>query len=185
MIFLEQYYKTIILYDLINKFQYNNIKKIPKLKKINLGLKIKPKELTIDNTLATTFILGFITNQPGIFATTKKAQALFKIRKGYPIGSKVVLKKISMYNFFLKLVFNIFPRIKSFYGLFLTKEKLINSFSFKLKTRLLLYENNSVIYNEYLRNLPFYTNISFVANTNNKKELKFLLFSYKLPLIQL
>jgi large subunit ribosomal protein L5 len=182
---LKQNYKTIIIYDLINKFIFNNIKNIPKLKKINLGLKIKSYNLTSENTIVTTGVLGFICNQSGTFATTTQAKAIYRIRKKYPIGSKITLQKAFMYDFFLKLLFNIFPRIKSFYGLFLTKEKLINSFSFKLKTRLLLSERTSLVYNELLKNIPFYTNISFTTTAKNKKELKFLLYSYKLPLIQL
>jgi large subunit ribosomal protein L5 len=182
---LKEYYKTIIVYDLINKFNYKNIKSVPKLKKINLGLKLKIQHLTAENSIITTVALGFICDQAGVFATTKKAKAFLRIRKGSPIGSKIVLKKITMFKFFSKLTDNIFPKIRYFFGLYLTKKKLINSFSFKLKTKLLLCENNFLIYNEFFKYLPFYTNISFVTTSKNKQELKFLLCSYKLRLIQL
>jgi ribosomal protein L5 len=41
MHYLEIYYKTVIKYDLINKFNYKNIKELPKLKKIVLNFKTK------------------------------------------------------------------------------------------------------------------------------------------------
>lgn len=185
MILLKQYYKTIIIYDLINKFKYKNIKSIPKLTKINLGLKIKLHKLNLEDTVVTAGALGFICNQSGTYAITKEAKAMYRMRKKHPIGSKVNLRKTFMYDFFLKLLFNVFPRIKTFYGLFLTKGKLINSFSFKLKTRFLLSERISLVYNELLRDIPFYTNINFITSAKNKKELLFLLYSYKLPLLQL
>jgi large subunit ribosomal protein L5 len=47
----------------------------------------------------------------------KKSVAGFKIRDGYPIGCKVTLRKLKMYEFLDRLVSIAIPRIRDFRGL--------------------------------------------------------------------
>lgn len=173
---LQYYYKTIIKYDLINKFHYTKTDEIPKLKKIILNFGCKQNELK--NLAASMLALELITTKQGIITKSRKPNILLKIRKGNPIGCLVILKKEKMYTFFLKLLNDIFPALRDFNGLFTKKN--FNSFSFTL-TQLITFselENQFYLFSK----LPP-LNITFVTNTKTKKELVYLLKSFKLPLI--
>jgi ribosomal protein L5 len=41
MYFLKNYYQSVIQYDLVNKFQYENLQNLPKLQKIVLNFQHK------------------------------------------------------------------------------------------------------------------------------------------------
>ena len=124
---LENYYKKIIRYDLINKFFYNHVHDIPKLKKIILNFGCKSYE--IKSIVASFFALELITMKQVILTKSKRVNIVLKIRKGYPVGCMVILTKFEMYTFFLKLLIEIFPNFKS---LHVSMKKEIKSFSFIL-----------------------------------------------------
>ena len=58
-----------------------------------------------------------IAGQKPIKTLAKKSVAGFKIRDGYPIGCKVTLRKLKMYEFLDRLVSIAIPRIRDFRGL--------------------------------------------------------------------
>ena len=88
---LEYYYKKVIVYDLINKFSYNNLKKVPKLKQIVLNFGCKNSE--IKNLSAALISFELIASNKNIELTkSKRANLFIKIRKGHPVGCKVILK---------------------------------------------------------------------------------------------
>ena len=109
---LENYYKKVIRYDLINKFSYNNLDDIPELKKIILNFGCKSFE--IKNIAASLSALELIAAKQGIVTKAKRPNILLKIRKGHPVGCVVVLTKTQMYDFFLKLLTQVFPNLKDF-----------------------------------------------------------------------
>lgn len=178
---LEYYYKKIIVYDLINKFSYNNLKKVPRLTKIILNFSCKNSEI---KNLAAAFIsLELITSNKNIEVTkSKRANIFIKIRKGYPVGCKVILKKNKMYTFFFKLLTEVFPTVKEFKGISLNKKINITSFSFTMKNLIYFKELETNFY--LFNNLPP-LNINLITNTKTEKELIYLLNSYKLPFIKI
>ena len=177
MHFFEYYYENIIKYDLINKFHYKDLKQLPKLKKIVLNFGCRNSDLRV---LATILLsLELITNQRCVLTISKTSSVLLKIRKGDPVGCKVILQKTIMYHFFAKLLFKIFSKLKNFSG-FIIKSTSLNSkaVSYKLKNSLIFseLEQNYYLFN----NLPS-LNITIVTNTTKKKDFFFLLSSFKLP----
>jgi large subunit ribosomal protein L5 len=175
---LEYYYKKIIVYDLINKFSYNNLKKIPKLDKIILNFGCKNSEMR--NLAAALISLELITSNKNIKLTkSKKANIFVKIRSGHPVGCKVILKKRKMYEFFFKLLTEIFPVLKEFKGITLNKKINTTSFSFTLKDLISFKELETNFY--LFNNLPP-LNINLITNTKTEKELIYLLNSFKIPL---
>ena len=132
MYFLKNYYQNIIQYDLINKFQYKNTKNLPQLQKIVLNFGYKNPNI---NILASSLLaLELIASKRGTITTSKDSHILLKIRKGNPVGCKVILKKTLMYNFFAKLLIDIFPQVKEFKEFRFNKETAQkNTFSYKLK----------------------------------------------------
>ncbi len=172
MHFLKYYNKNVVQYDLINKFIYKNLKVLPKLKFIIVQFCFKKYELK--NLITSLAALQFITNKKGVIIKSKTANISLKIRKGYPVGCKVILKHIDISYFLEKLVnnFTISNKVSR-----LTKIKT-NSFSFKI-TNILSFtelENNYRFFNKLKNPL----NISIGTTTSDPKQLIFLLRSYKI-----
>lgn len=174
---LENYYKKVVRYDLLNKFSYNYIEEIPRLKKIILNFGCK--NFDIRNLAVSLLSLELITGQKGILTKSKRANILLKIRKGNPVGCMVVLKKNKMYHFTFKLLIDIFPNLKDFKGIYVAKRLNITSFSFTLTDLISFKELEKQFY--LFSNLPP-LNVTFVTNTRSKKELLYLLNCFKLPL---
>lgn len=175
---LENYYKKVIKYDLINKFSYSHLEDIPQLKKIILNFGCKSFELK--NLAASLLSLELITVQQGVLTKSKRANILLKIRQGNPVGCMVVLRKNKMYTFLFKLLTDVFPSLRDFRGIPVSKRVSNASFSFTLKDLISFKELEKQFY--LFSNLPP-LNITFVTNTKTKKELLYLLNSFKLPLI--
>jgi large subunit ribosomal protein L5 len=95
----------------------NNPMEIPKVTKITLnmgvGEAVADKKI-LDNALKD---MQQIAGQKPIKTLAKKSVAGFKIRDGYPIGCKVTLRKLKMYEFLDRLVSIAIPRIRDFRGL--------------------------------------------------------------------
>jgi large subunit ribosomal protein L5 len=175
---LENYYKKVIRYDLINKFSYNNLGNIPELKKIILNFGCE--SFDIKNIAAALVALELITIKQGIVTKSKRANIMLKVRKGYPVGCIVILTKAKMYQFFFKLLTEIFPTLKDFKGLNLSKKLKNKSFSFTLLDLINFKELEKQFY--LFTDLPP-LNLIIVTNTKTHKELIYLLTSFKIPFI--
>lgn len=180
MSILENYYKKVIRHDLINKFSYNNLGTIPELKKIILNFGCKSFE--IKNIAASLLALELITTKQGSVTKSKRANILLKVRKGYPAGCIVILTKAKMYQFFFKLLTEVFPTLKDFKGLSVSKKLNNKSFSFTLVDLINFKELEKQFY--LFTNLPP-LNVILVTNTKTKKELLYLLTSFKMPFTNL
>jgi large subunit ribosomal protein L5 len=177
MCFLEYYYQNIIKYDLLNKFQYNNLKNMPKIKKIILNFNYKTPGL---KELSTALLaLELITYQKGILTTSKNSNILLKVRKGSLTGCKVILQKNRMNNFFAKFFIEVLPRLKKFSSLNLNSLQKNSTVSYSLKNTLIFFEleRNYSLFN----NLPK-LNVTIVIKSSIQKEFIFLLNSFKLPI---
>lgn len=175
---LENYYKKIIRHDLLNKFLYGCIEDIPKLKKIVLNFGCKSFAL---KPLAVSLLsLELITGQKGVLTKSNRTNILLKIRKGNPVGCMVILKKNKMYNFIFKLLVDVFPNLRDFKGIQTTKKLNMISVSFTLTDLISFKELEKQFY--LFSSLPP-LNITFVTTAKSKKELLYLLNSFKLPFI--
>lgn len=94
-------------------FAYKNVHKIPfTIEKLTLFYTLQKNfSLKTLSRLATT--LELITGQRAYFIRAKKSSTFLKIRKGNPLGVKITLRKNSLIFFCLKLIWEIFPAIKS------------------------------------------------------------------------
>lgn len=172
MHYLEFYYKTVIKYDLINKFNYRNLNELPKLKQVILNFKIK--NIKIKTFVAALIAVELITKKKNKITTTKKPNIFLKIRKGQPIGGKIILQKTTMYHFLSLLMLEIFPKISNSFKFKLNNK---NIFYIKLDNKNLNFSNLKEHYNLY--NLIPYITISILTNTKTHKELFFLLKSFQ------
>nr|WDD39304.1 ribosomal protein L5 [Gomphonema parvulum] len=178
MHFLTKFYNKNLKYELINKFIYNKSNTVPKLKKIILNFGCKTADLK--QLSSSLLAIELITNNKGVMTKTKKANILFKIRKGNPTGCKVILSKFNAYNFLSKLIIEIFPKLKNFSGFSSNKKIKINAVTYDLHETFAFKELEN---HYYLFNNLSKLNITIVTNTKNKEEMIFLLKSLQLPII--
>jgi len=114
---LQTFYKEKATPKLVDRFQYKNIMKVPKLEKISINIGVgaaaaEPKLLEI-----AMQELGQITGQKPQIRKSKKAISNFKLREGQAIGCRVTLRRKAMYEFFDRFVSLAVPRIRDFRGL--------------------------------------------------------------------
>ena len=177
MHFSNYFYTKTLKFDLINKFYYTDLKKLPSLKQITLNFSCKTTEL---KTLATHLIaLELISNQKGIITISKRPNLLLKIRKGNPSGCKITLRKTLMINFLSKSFNETFPKIKNFNGIVIHQKVEKGALSFSIKDTLTFSE---LAEHYYLFNNLSNLNLSFVTKVNTREEMLFLLKSLQLPL---
>lgn len=114
---LKALYKDKIVPEMMKKFAYKNSLAVPRVTKvvINMGVgkAIENKKYLEDAQKQ----LGLITGQRPVITKAKKSVSGFKLRKGNPIGCKVTLRGVRMYEFLDRLVSITLPRIKDFRGL--------------------------------------------------------------------
>ena len=175
MHFLEKFYNKTLKYELINKFSYNQSRNLPELKKIILNFGCKTAD--IKQLAASLLALELITSQKGTMTATKYSNINFKIRKGNPTGCKVSLSKPQAYSFLSKMLIEIFPKLKNFYGFYINKKMKKNTFSYELKETFSFAELESHFY--LFNGIPK-LNITLVTSANTMNELFFLLKAFQL-----
>ncbi|MBX9895158.1 MAG: 50S ribosomal protein L5 [Nitrosomonas sp.] len=114
---LKEHYQTAVVKKLMTDFKYKSVMEVPRISKItlNIGLgEATTDKKIIDNALSD---LKKITGQQPIVTRAKKSIATFKVRKDYPIGCKVTLRHIRMYEFLDRLIGIAMPRIRDFRGI--------------------------------------------------------------------
>lgn len=114
---LQSQYAEQIAPKLKEKFGFDNVHQIPRLKKIvlNMGLGEAIQNIKILDSAVEELMI--IAGQKPVVTRAKKSIAAFKLREGMPIGVMVTLRRQKMYDFFYKLVNIALPRVRDFRGL--------------------------------------------------------------------
>ena len=114
---LKKLYKEEIIAKLQKQFGYSTVMQVPKLVKITINEGIG--NATGDKKLVDVAQqeLSVITGQKAIVTTSRKDISNFKLRKGMPIGTKVTLRNVKMYEFLERLIRIALPRIRDFNGI--------------------------------------------------------------------
>jgi len=101
----------------MKQFGYKTPMQVPRISKITLnmgvGEAVADKKI-MDNAVAD---LQKIAGQKPVVTKSRKSIAVFKIRRGYPVGCTVTLRDKRMYEFLDRLVSIAIPRIRDFRGL--------------------------------------------------------------------
>ncbi len=113
---LKEKYTKEIVPALKEKFQYKSVMQVPKIKKIcvnkGIGAAVADKKL-IDVGVEE---ISSITGQKAIPTRSKKDISNFKLRSDLPIGVKVTLRGVKMYEFLDRLMNVALPRVRDFKG---------------------------------------------------------------------
>ena len=111
---------------------------IPKLKRItlNFGYQKSNFKYLVSSLLA----LEFISSKKGEITISKHLNVFLKIKKGNPVGCKIILRKNTMYFFYIKLMTSIFSKVKqSQTDRFQLNPKTTKSISFQAKKSFIIY----------------------------------------------
>ena len=114
---LKKFYKEEIVPKLEKEFAYTTVMQVPRLVKITLNQGVG--EATQDKKFVDTAAeeLAIITGQKAVITSSTKDISNFKLRKGMPIGAKVTLRGVKMYEFLERLIRVALPRIRDFNGI--------------------------------------------------------------------
>lgn len=114
---LASVYRDKIAPEMMKEFSYQSAMQVPRIEKITLNIGLGEAvgdKKVMENATAD---LGAISGQKPIVTVARKSIAGFKIRDGYPIGTKVTLRRARMYEFLDRLVTVAIPRIRDFRGI--------------------------------------------------------------------
>ena len=178
MNYIENYFNNVVKYDLVNKFYYTELDKIPIICEIAVVFRFK--ELNVKQLSTMLLALELITSKKGQFLVARKGNLFLKIRKGSPVGCKVILRKKEMYDQLLKLVNEVFLKIKVLLKINKNKTKNDNIISYSLNDNSLLVEigQNYNLFNGILTDIT----ITIMGKKINQKGFFFLIESLKQPL---
>lgn len=113
---LQEKYQNSVKTELAKKFAYKSSMEIPKVEKIVINMGVGDavaNSKVLDDAVEE---LTQITGQKPVVTKAKKSIANFKLREGMPIGCKVTLRGVRMYEFLDKLVSIALPRVRDFHG---------------------------------------------------------------------
>ncbi|MDA3615136.1 50S ribosomal protein L5 [Polluticaenibacter yanchengensis] len=173
---LASKYKNEVLPALVKKFNYKTVMQAPKLEKICLNRGVNGA--VADKKLVDIAIdeLSNITGQKAIATNSKKDISNFKLRKNMPIGAKVTLRGVKMYEFLDRLISVSLPRVRDFKG--------INDKSFDGRGNYTMGVTEQIIFPEIdidKVNKITGLDITFVTSANTNEEAYELLKELGLP----
>jgi large subunit ribosomal protein L5 len=111
---LASKYKNEVVPALMKRFSYKSVMQVPRLEKICLNRGVNGA--VNDKKMIDTAIdeLTLITGQKAVATTSKKDISNFKLRKGMPIGARVTLRGVNMYEFLDRMIAASLPRVRDF-----------------------------------------------------------------------
>jgi len=173
---LKTKYKDEVVPALIEKFSYSSSMQAPKLKKICLNQGVG--RATSDKKLVDQAIeeMTLIAGQKAVPAISKKDISNFKLRKGVPIGARVVLRGERMYEFLERLIAVAIPRTRDFRGISLKGFDKFGNYSMGIKEQIIFPEIDIDKVKEITG-----MDITFVTTANSKEESLALLSELGLP----
>ncbi len=114
---LKEKYKVKLVKKIQKKLDLKNVMQVPKLIKISVNMGVgeaTENRSAVENARKQ---LEIITGQHALITKAKKSISNFKIREGYPIGTKTTLRGNIMYEFADKFFSIVLPRLRDFDGI--------------------------------------------------------------------
>jgi large subunit ribosomal protein L5 len=114
---LSEKYKKDVVPALMKRFNYDSVMQVPRVEKIALNRGVNGA--VTDKKLVDVAVdeLSQITGQKAVPTFSKKDISNFKLRKNMPIGARVTLRGVKMYEFLDRLIATALPRVRDFKGI--------------------------------------------------------------------
>ncbi|NTV51448.1 MAG: 50S ribosomal protein L5 [Candidatus Firestonebacteria bacterium] len=174
----EKYLKEIVP-ALMAKYSYRNRMEVPKLEKIVLNVGMGKATDDIKVLEAAAEELGKITGQKPVLTRAKKAISNFKLRLNLPIGARVTLRGVIMYEFLDRFINVALPRIKDFRGISNKGFDGRGNYNLGIKEQIIFPEI------DYDKIMGIHgMNITFVTTAKTDKEAAELLAQFGAPFVK-
>ena len=175
--YLKKRYLEEVVSSMTERFNYNNVMEVPMLTQISLNMGIGDAKDNPKKLESAIQELTLITGQKPVTTLSKKDISNFKIRRGFPVGTKVTLRGDRMYEFLERLIMVALPRTRDFRGLSHKSFDGRGNYNFGIKEQIIFTEIN---YDKIdaIRGL----NVSISTTSNSDDEAYWLLKSLGLPL---
>ena len=113
---LQEFYNKEVVTKLVESGRYPNKMQVPRVTKIvvNMGVNSKHDK---DVMVEAQEELATITGQKPVVTKAKKSIANFHVRENMPVGCRVTLRGVRMYEFMERLFNAALPRIRDFRGM--------------------------------------------------------------------
>ena len=113
---LHDHYDTVVRPALMKEFSYGNAMQVPKIEKIVINMGVG--EATADSKKINIAVeeLTAIAGQKPVVTKARKSIAVYKLREGMSIGTKVTLRRDRMFEFLDRLITIALPRVRDFRG---------------------------------------------------------------------
>ena len=114
---LKEVYNKEIAPALKKELGLANVMEVPRILKVTLNMGVGEAlgdKKALENAVAD---LTLISGQKPVINNARKSIAGFKVRQGWPIGTKVTLRSERMYEFLERLISVAIPRIRDFRGI--------------------------------------------------------------------
>ncbi len=173
---LKEFYREKVVAQLTEQFGYKSVMEVPKIEKITLNMGVG--EAVADKKVMDFAVgdLQKIAGQKPVVTKARKSIAGFKIREGYPVGCKVTLRNVRMYEFLDRLVSIAIPRIRDFRGISGKSFDGRGNFNMGVKEQIIFPE---IEYDKIdaLRGM----NITITTTAKTDEEARALLAAFKFP----
>ncbi len=114
---LWERYEKEVLPALAKSLGRANRHSLPRLEKIVLNMGVGSAITEKKHIEEASAALAQITGQKALVTKSRQAIANFRLREGLPIGCKVTLRGVRMYEFLDRLISLALPRVRDFRGL--------------------------------------------------------------------
>jgi large subunit ribosomal protein L5 len=123
-------------------FAYTNDMQIPRLDKIVINMGVGEAVKDTKKVKKAAEELTLIAGQKAVVTFAKKSIAGFRVREEMPLGCKVTLRGVKMYEFLDRLITIALPRVRDFRGVKPTSFDGRGNYAFGLKEQLVFPEIN-------------------------------------------
>ena len=113
---MQGIYEAQIIKAMTEKFGYTNAFQVPRLEKIVINMGVGEAAADSKKINVAVEELTAIAGQKPVVTKARKSIAVYKLREGMSIGTKVTLRRQRMYEFLDRLITIALPRVKDFHG---------------------------------------------------------------------
>jgi len=172
-------YKKEIIRQMKNQYGFKNAMQVPKLVKIVINMGVGQGNQDAKLVQEAAGELAVIAGQKAVITKARQSIAGFKLRKGMPIGCKVTLRGVRMYEFLDRLISIAVPRIRDFRGFSVSSFDGRGGYSFGLTEQTIFPELDL---DKIKRTQGM--DITILTSGKNKEETKGLLTSLGFPFVR-
>ena len=96
---MKTHYRDVVVPQLTEEFGYGNSMMVPRMDKIVLNMGVGEAVVDTKKVQLAADDLALIAGQKPVITKARKSIATFKVREGMPIGARVTLRQMRMWEF--------------------------------------------------------------------------------------